>query len=408
MKNRLSFPTLIFIIAISSFVIASICSFSLFFLNPKIAQGANVIIALLEPSNNAFLSGNIQATAQTNVTVPRVEFHFVEVSGRFAFVYNGNNIGGNRWQYTWSTNQSIDGIYRVYAVAVDNDNYSYLSEFNNIIVNNTGEIPPVPDQNINGNPPVNTNANVNENINGTNGNENVNGNYNINENNNLNSTPPSEGNLNQNQNQNINSNINVNLNQNLNQNSNNNINLNTNTPLTNTPPENNVPKRDDDNDNLPNEEELQNGTDPNDPDSDDDGLTDDFEIKNGFDPLRDDNATPKRTADINIIQAIDDARKSNGVDTDQDGLPDTVEEKIGGDPNDPDTSNDGLTDGFKAQYGYSLTYDNSDFITKIKNELNLINVNEVEKTSYLTAGIILGFLLVIAVVVLILFHPKKI
>ena len=422
MKNRFRHLNSLSIFIAGALVISTVALLKPILFNPEIALGANIIVNLLEPPDNAFLSGNIQATAQVNTAVPRVEFHFVEESGRFAFVYNGNEIGGNRWQYDWNTNESIDGIYNVYAVAVDNDNFSYLSGFNNIIVNNSGEIPPEPNQNINGNPPVNVNqnTNINENANGnvnnnynfnenSNSNNNINGNGNLNANTNapLTNTPP-ESNSNLNQNLNSNENTNFNANQNINEGVNSNLNVNTNAPLTNTPPENNIPKDDDDNDNLPNEEELENGTDPNDPDNDNDGLTDDFEIKNGFDPQQDDNATPQRTPDPNIKQAIDEANLANDSDSDHDGLPDTVEARIGGDPNDPDTSGDGLTDGFKAFYGYSLTQDNSDYIAKKMQELSLANVRAVEKTSYFTAGVIFGFLLLIAVTILILFHPRKI
>lgn len=366
-----------------------------FFLHPSEAN-ADVTVTLIEPADNSFLSGTIQATAQVDSAAQRVEFNFLELTGKFSFVYDGNAIGGNQWQYNWSTNESIDGTYRVYAVAVDSNNFTYLSGFNTIIVNNGGGSPPEPDLNINGNPYTNTNQNENLNANynqngNLNQNENLNQNVNLNENTNLN-TP-----FNSNQNENINSNPDIN--QNLNQ------------PLTNTPVINAPPKQDDDNDELPNNDELQNGTDPQNPDSDDDELLDGFEIEHGFNPLQNDNATPIRTPNNTIIDEINQALNSNNpedsLDSDQDGLPDKIELRLGSDPYDPDTSNDGLTDGFKAKYGYLLTADNSGYIVKKKIDLPNSQVQEVERTSYLTAGIILGILILIVIVVLFIFHPKQ-
>lgn len=372
------------------------------------AVGADITVSLLEPPHNAFLSNNIQATAQLSTAVSKVEFHFVEEGGRFTFVYQGQDIGDNQWRYTWSTNDSIDGVYRVYAVAVDGNNYTYLSEFNTIFVNNSEGALPDPDQNINGNPPANSNLNQNrnENIN-SNINENTNQNRNINDNININFN----GNTNENQNVNENlnttppANQNINLNENVNENINDNTNIDLNKNI-NVPSEEVPPEPDTDNDELPDEEEEKQGTNPNDPDTDDDGLTDGFERDHGFDPLLADNNTPKRTPDNTILQLINEANQSGDQDSDQDGIPDSVEQRLGTDPFDPDTSGDGLTDGFKAQNGYSLFTKNTDFIVKKKIELPR-QVEQVEQDSNIRTVIILGAFLILALVILVLFRPKK-
>ncbi len=75
---------------------------------------------------------------------------------------------------------------------------------------------------------------------------------------------------------------------------------------------------DDDNDGLPNDDEDDHGTDPNDPDTDDDGLDDGDEVDRGTDPT--------------------------DPDSDGDGLDDGDEVDQGTDPTDPDSDDDGLTD----------------------------------------------------------------
>jgi len=71
-----------------------------------------------------------------------------------------------------------------------------------------------------------------------------------------------------------------------------------------------------------------NETDPNNPDTDNGGVNDGDEVKNGTNPIG-------HPEDDNIYT----------IDTDGDGLPDKTEEKIGTDPNNPDTDGDGLCDG---------------------------------------------------------------
>ncbi|NOJ92667.1 OmpA family protein [Corallococcus coralloides] len=85
---------------------------------------------------------------------------------------------------------------------------------------------------------------------------------------------------------------------------------------------------DTDNDGLTDEEEIAQGTDPNNPDTDGDGIPDGIEVKvGGTDPLDDDSD--------------DDGILDGNEDKDHDGVVDADET----DPKNPDTDGDGLTDG---------------------------------------------------------------
>ncbi|MFA6524734.1 MAG: hypothetical protein WCT33_00510 [Patescibacteria group bacterium] len=368
------------------------------------ADGAEVVVQLLNPPNGSVLSGNIYTSARTSSAVSKVEFYFIDESGRFTFTYEGVNIGDNSWEYSWNTNESIDGVYRVNAIAVDANNSTYISDINRIFVDNAGGSIPDFDQNSNSSPIENYNVNQTVNINV---NVNQDGNVNSNFNSNLNI------NINVNQNQNTNSvientNVSTNSNININGNTNSSLPINSNTNLNqNTNTNTLVP--DDDKDGLNNDEEIEAGTDEDNPDTDNDGLIDGFEDKHGFNPLIDDNDTPTLTADQKIIQAITNARfgdQEQSKDTDRDGLPDSVEITFGSDPFRPDSSNDGLTDGFKANNGYSLIEDNSAQIAKKQIELPNPNIDSVEKGSLTSTIAIFGALVLIILVVLIVFRPK--
>jgi hypothetical protein len=389
-------------ITLSTFVIFALTISGLLFINLFFASqviGAEIQVVLINPSHGTLLSGDIYANAQTNSPVSKVEFYFLDEGGRFTFAYEGINIGDNIWEYTWSTDESIDGVYRVHAVAVDSNNSTYLSDINRIYVDNAGGSIPDFDQNSNSTPPgnynVNQNININQNIN-TNTNESINENVNENANTNLNSSNVNS-NTPSNVNQNINTNTTIPVNENIN------VNNNSNAPVSISP--------DSDNDGLPDSDEIEIGTDKDDPDTDDDGLTDGFEDEYGFNPLIDDNNTPFRTPNQEIIQAITDARFSGvdkSADSDNDGIPDTVETLFGSDPNNPDTSGDGLTDGFKAQNGYSLLNDNSGHIAKNKLDLPNPELSDVEKSSLTSTVAIFGVLLLIVIIVLVIFRPKKV
>ena len=89
-----------------------------------------------------------------------------------------------------------------------------------------------------------------------------------------------------------------------------------------------------DRDGLTTEQELQAGTNPNDPDSDDDGMLDGWEIRYGFDPLNG-------------------AGNHGAQDPDADGLSNVQESSAGTDPNRSDTDIDGLPDGWEVAHGLS-------------------------------------------------------
>ena len=73
-------------------------------------------------------------------------------------------------------------------------------------------------------------------------------------------------------------------------------------------------------------------TDPNDADTDNDGLNDGLELRLGYDPTS--ASSPSSTTD-----------------TDHDHLPDAVEAGLGLNPNDADTDNDGIRDDYELQVG---------------------------------------------------------
>jgi gliding motility-associated-like protein len=98
---------------------------------------------------------------------------------------------------------------------------------------------------------------------------------------------------------------------------------------------------DNDGDGVSNGDEAANGTDPDDTDTDDDGVTDGEEINGTDDP-----STPYvATGTSDPLDPCDPIEGSPACDTDGDGVMNNVEAANGTDPNDPDTDNDGVTDG---------------------------------------------------------------
>ncbi|OHY91270.1 hypothetical protein BJD16_04820 [Aeromonas sobria] len=124
---------------------------------------------------------------------------------------------------------------------------------------------------------------------------------------------------------------------------------------------------DSDNDGVPDEEEIANGTDPQNPDTDGDGLTDGQEAEHGSDPLKPDTDGDGLTDGVEIAGGsnpldpndpvnggeldTDNDNIPNGIDTDNDGIPDEEEITNGTDPLKPDTDDDGLIDGQEAAHG---------------------------------------------------------
>jgi gliding motility-associated-like protein len=121
--------------------------------------------------------------------------------------------------------------------------------------------------------------------------------------------------------------------------------------------------KDSDGDGVPDYVEEEEGTDPTDPkdvkDTDGDGVPDYLEEKDGTDPA--DSSDAKDTDGDGVpdyvekSQGSDPNDKSDFKDSDGDGVPDYVEEEEGTDPNDPkdvkDTDGDGVPDYVETQYG---------------------------------------------------------
>ena len=122
---------------------------------------------------------------------------------------------------------------------------------------------------------------------------------------------------------------------------------------------------DSDGDGISDDEEIANGTDPNNSDTDGDGLSDSEEILTGTDPnvgdtdgdgLSDGEEITQTGTDPNETDTDDDGltdgeevnthgTNPNSGDTDQDGLGDSYEVDNSLDPTDPDMDDDGLSDG---------------------------------------------------------------
>ncbi len=103
------------------------------------------------------------------------------------------------------------------------------------------------------------------------------------------------------------------------------------------------PACDSDGDGVDNGDEATNGTDPNNPDTDGDGVTDGEEINGTDDPST--PYVPTGTSDpLDPCDPIEGPDCNENGDDDGDGVPNSVEEENGTDPNDPDTDGDGVTD----------------------------------------------------------------
>ncbi|GAB3255602.1 hypothetical protein [Nocardioides dilutus] len=107
---------------------------------------------------------------------------------------------------------------------------------------------------------------------------------------------------------------------------------------------------DSDGDGLSDVEEGSLGTDPNDPDSDDDGLSDGAEVNTHHtDPLDPDTDDGGVTDGAEVDNGTDPLDGEDDIpatgDSDGDGLSDVEEGSLGTDPNDPDSDDDGLSDG---------------------------------------------------------------
>ncbi len=114
-----------------------------------------------------------------------------------------------------------------------------------------------------------------------------------------------------------------------------------------------------DGDGLMDEQELEIGTDPNKFDTDGDGLSDGSEVSPegwGTDPLKADTDGDGYNDGDELFTHGTDPKDPNSVpdgeitlDADKDGLTDEEELELGTDPNDADSDNDRLSDGFEVR-----------------------------------------------------------
>ncbi|NMA17139.1 MAG: hypothetical protein GX935_07850 [Erysipelotrichia bacterium] len=112
---------------------------------------------------------------------------------------------------------------------------------------------------------------------------------------------------------------------------------------------------DPDNDGLTNIEEMQHGTDPQNPDTDGDGMPDGWEVQHGLNPLLDDAWDD---LDGDGVPNIEDPAP-NFMDADNDGMPDTWETRYGLDPTIDDSGGDLDGDGLTNLEEYQLGTDPS-------------------------------------------------
>jgi Tol biopolymer transport system component len=109
-----------------------------------------------------------------------------------------------------------------------------------------------------------------------------------------------------------------------------------------------IGQRDSDGDGLTDSEEIEIGTDPNNPDTDGDELWDGDEVLRGTDPLNPDSDGDGLSDGEEVLRRATDPLNP---DTDNDVLNDGEEVQRGTDPLKPDTDLDGLLDGDEAQRG---------------------------------------------------------
>lgn len=107
-----------------------------------------------------------------------------------------------------------------------------------------------------------------------------------------------------------------------------------------------VTEEDSDGDSIPNSEESEFGTDPNNPDTDGDGYWDGIELIGGSNPTNKDSAPQ---FDSNISASTNrpplGGSRDNDNDHDNDGITNEDEIANGTDPTNPDTDGDGVSDG---------------------------------------------------------------
>lgn len=119
-----------------------------------------------------------------------------------------------------------------------------------------------------------------------------------------------------------------------------------------------IGQQDDDGDGLTNQQEIELGTDPRNPDTDNDELRDGDEVNtHGTNPLNPDTDADELTDGDEVLRRGTDPKNP---DTDGDSLRDGEEVRLGTDPKNPDTDGDGLNDGDEIRRGTSPTNPDTD------------------------------------------------
>jgi hypothetical protein len=109
-----------------------------------------------------------------------------------------------------------------------------------------------------------------------------------------------------------------------------------------------------DQDELSDDQEMERGTDLQNPDSDGDGFIDGFEIESGTDPLNPISVPFALSPTIGFSRT---GKLVTPTDRDGDGLPGDFEELVGSDPEKIDSNNNGIPDGLELLQNNQIRYD---------------------------------------------------
>ena len=112
-------------------------------------------------------------------------------------------------------------------------------------------------------------------------------------------------------------------------------------------------KIDSDKDGIPDETELEIGSDPNKKDSDGDNFDDGLELSLGYNPSGAGILAKRDLAMVKSPQLKDNENNNVAIDSDEDGISDREEFIIGSDPFNPDSDGDGYSDGEEFSKGYN-------------------------------------------------------
>lgn len=86
------------------------------------SAGKEISLGIVSPSNNSYVSGRIKITLKSFGPVKRTEIYYVRGGVNPALLgsaklLDGNGINGNLWEYDWNTGETASGGYTLSAVA---------------------------------------------------------------------------------------------------------------------------------------------------------------------------------------------------------------------------------------------------------------------------------------------------